>query len=93
MCLEWGWGLTLEETGAQAGAARTGHCRRIHRSAPGWLPGASAAAPTLLFLPLITCGWAQARSKSSLQPSGPAHWEPGTVTAWPGASSGLQWKS
>lgn len=31
-------------------------------------------------------GWAQARSKAACSPQGPPIWEPGTATAWPGAS-------
>lgn len=84
MCLEWGWGLTLERRVHRL-AARTGHCRRIHRSAP-----AGCLSSRLLphsFLTLITwVGGLRPESKAACSPQGPPIWEPGTVTAWPGAS-------
>lgn len=66
-----GVGFDSGETGAQAGASpRTGHCRRIHRSAPGWLPE-PRLLPHSFLTPDNLGGVGSGQEQSSLQPSGP----------------------
>ena len=79
-----GGGLTLEGWVHRLGPPRQDAVDGFIYQLPGaW---SSRLLPHSFLTPENLGGWAQARSKAACSPQGLPIWEPGTVTAWPGAS-------